>query len=227
VLPPTVIPIPLTPRLQPLTPLTPAPTPQPLPLPGPLFSSPPPPPDFVPAYSTTLWGELGPAQCEIDGTNYAVTEGPCETVQVALILWGLRDSSRQSELLKELARKLTLERLRIQFNEGDPLEFRAEAVEAIYAALQAEFDNVLQHAQQALLEAPEPALIRRMYAIADAAAVAELAVRVGQETQQNEAALAAEVRSSPDRHSFELREPGLAYRQAVAGSLGRNVFDSF
>lgn len=227
VLPPTVIPLPLTPRLQPLSPLPSAPAPQPLPLPGPVFGAPPPPPDFIPAYSTTLWGELGPAVCDVDGTQVALTEDVCEAVQVSAILWGLRDPSRQSQLLKELARKLALERIRIVFNEGDPIEFRAEAVAAIYTALQAEFDNVLHHAAATLIDAPEPALLRRIYAIADAAAVTDLRFRVAEESRQHMSEAVSEVRSEPDRHSFDLPEPGLAYRQAVAGSLGRNVFDSF
>lgn len=227
VLPPTVIPIPLAPLSQPFTPLPPAPAGELLPLPGPVFGSPPPPPPPLGSqYWSTLWAELDPLPCEIAGLQ-RLPEGACDAVDVARLLWSLRDPSRQSEVLKELARKMARQAIRIRFNEGDPLEFRAEAVEAIYAALQAEFDNVLDHAGQALMDAPAPTLLRRAYAIADAVAVEDMQMRVAAETRQNLQETVSEVRSHPERQSANLFNEGLAYRQVVAGSLGREIFDSF
>ncbi|HEV2816877.1 MAG TPA: hypothetical protein VGW40_06615 [Allosphingosinicella sp.] len=228
-LPPTVIPAPTTPPLRPLTPLSPPPAIQPLPLPGPIFGSPPPPPPPPPPmgsqYWSVLWAELGPTTCEVEGVP--LSGNACEMVDLASLLWGLRDPSRQSELLKELARNMVAKEVRVRFNAADPLEFRVQAVEAIYAALQAEFDNVLVHIERTMIEAPASSLIQRAYAIADAVAVEDLRIRVAAESRQNMAATVEEVNSDPERESVNLFHEGLAFRQAVAGSMGRNVFDSY
>jgi hypothetical protein len=132
---------------------------------------------------------------------------------------------RRRQLLINLASKMTIKQVRVQFGRNDPLRIRMWAVRTIYRALDAEFANVLGNIRAAMVDPPEAARIRREYAIADSAAVDALRRDVARESAQGQAQAAADLRTYPERDSVQLSCGGLACRQLVAISIGRMGFD--
>lgn len=220
-LPPTAIPPP-----RPLP--GPAPLPggtgrlRPLPLPGPSAGESPPPPPLMPQYWNVVWQQLRPGPCDFPGASI---RRACEMIEAGRFILELRaHPERRQQLLLTLAIKMLTKQVRVEFGRNDPLRIRMWAVRTIYRALDAEFANVLHNVRAAMVDPPEAARIRHDYAIADSGAVDALRQEVARESARGQAQAAADLRTYPERDSVQLGG-GLAYRQAVAISLGRMGFD--